>query len=219
MRKHLWLALFGLGALSGGLPVAAQSTADSGGVHRGFALELSVADIGIDQFEVQRVAIGVRPRWCPNPPWCWFIDFCWIPDPWPDPWPLIVFPGIRGDRLEVGPGLLVAPAVEYHFQPESRVRPALYLGAGVNYSGGQTVDLGAQGRLTTESDTSPAVIYGASLAYDLTPRTTFRFQAGASTAFNGELKVRDSNGRTATADGGSVTSPILGVSLSYNFGG
>lgn len=61
-------------------------------------------------------------------------------------------------------------------------------------------------------------MYGGSLAYDLAPKTTFRFQAGASTTFINELKVSGPNGRTATANGRDITSLILGVSLSYNFG-
>ena len=217
MRKNFLLALFGLGALAAGGPVEAQTTDGAFGIHRGFSLELSVANVGIDQFDVNREAIGLRPRWCPFRRGCLFIDICWIPRPWPDPWvnrPL----GIPGELLEVGPGLQVAPAFEFHFSPESRLRPALYLGAGVSRIEGQTLDLGERGRFRTEADTSPLVMYGGSLAYDLTPKTTFRFQAGASTTFIDELKVSGPNGQAATADGRDITSPIVGVSLSYSFG-
>ncbi|MCH9646602.1 MAG: hypothetical protein K0U98_00105 [Deltaproteobacteria bacterium] len=211
-------------------PILAQ-TSDQEDSQAGFSLELSVANIGIDGFDTNRLGIGLRPRWCPDilgSRICVWLDICRIPRPWRDPWagPIGPIPPI-GPRaslndLEVGPGWLIAPAVEFQLRRQGKFRPAIYLGAGIQQVDGRTTDLGARGRFTTESSTSPTVMYGFNFAQAISPRTTLRFQLGAFTTFQEDLEItatsRDSSQRI-TADGHSVTSGIVGIGLAYRFGG
>ncbi len=192
----------------------------------GFSLELSLADVGIDRFEDHRLAIGVRPRWCPRNRWngrvCFWVDVCRILRPWPDPWPGLVAPGVPLSDLETGPGWMFASNVELELAPEARLRPAVYAGVGFGLTEGNTTDLGARGRYTIGASWSPLLSYGFMLATDLSPRTTLRLQLGATTEFMDDMTVTgvlQGQPVVSTAQGGSVTNGIVGVSFAVRFGG
>jgi hypothetical protein len=217
--RSLALGLTALAWLIGAGSAAAQEGSEVPRPAAGFSLELSGAAVGIDGFDQTRAAIGLRPRWCtPNRPWCVWVDFCRIFPPWRDPWPGRLRRDVPISDLDVGPGWLLAPALEYTFQSEARVRPAVYLGAGIERVEGRTTDLGERGSYRIDTMDNPVVTYGFNLAYDLSPRTTLRFQVGATTAFVDDMEIRGSDGRRFPVEGGSVTNGVVGLSLSYSFG-
>ncbi len=205
-------------------PVAAQ---EGGNVAlregAGFSLDVAVANVGIDQFDQNQLGIGVIPRWCwLQRRWCWWMDLWWIDGPWRDPWRrriLFEEQTIPLGELEVGPGFMAAPAIEYTFSPESRFRPSVYVGFGVQRDEGQTTTVPGAGRFETSTVTSPVAIFGLGLTYDLTPRAALRFTVGGSRLFTDDLEVRDPNGQTTTFEGGDMTSGIVSVGVNFGFGG
>ncbi len=219
-----WLLALGLFTAAGS--ASAQEAAETGALREAprFSVDLALANVGIDEFDINRLGVGFIPRWCPNRSWrwCWWIDIWWIPRPWPDPWqgvlPLREGPVLVRD-LEVGPGLMVAPAIEYTFRAEERVRPSLYLGFGLQRDEGRTTDIAGVGGLSTSTTTSPVAIYGAGLTYDLSSRTSLRFTAGASTAFMDEMDIRGPGGQKFTVEGEELHSGIISVGLNVGLGG
>lgn len=188
-----------------------------------FSVDVAVANVGIDQFDINREAIGLNPRWCweRNRRWCWWLDLWWIPRDWRDPWrgQLEVFDRpVPIEDLKVGPGLMVAPAIEYTFRAEERLRPALYAGLGVERDGGRTTEIAGVGSFETSAVTSPVAIYGLALTYDLTPRTAFRFTLGGSTAFMDDMTIRTPSGKV-TLEGSNLHSGIVSVGLNFALGG
>ncbi len=191
---------------------------------QGFSLEVAVAIVGIDEFEINQEAVGLIPRWCwdrnQRREWCWWIDVWWINGPWPDPWRgLLVVDDIPvpvGD-LDVGPGLMIAPAIEYRFQPENRLSPSLYLGLGAQWDDGATTEIAGVGRFTTSSTTSPVAIFGGALTYDLNARTSLRVAAGGSVVFMGDMDIQGPNGASFNVSGGDILSGIVSVGLEFGF--
>ncbi|MCP3956946.1 MAG: hypothetical protein GY719_03750 [bacterium] len=206
--------------------IASSASAQSAEALRdrdGFSLEIAAAVVGIDEFEVNQEAIGLIPRWCwdrnNRREWCWWIDIWWINGPWPDPWRgfLLVddIPVPVGD-LDVGPGWMIAPAIEYRFQPENRLSPSLYLGVGAQYDEGATTEIAGIGQFTTTSTTSPVAIFGGALTYDLSDRTSLRVAAGGSLVFMGDMDIRGP-GANFNVDGGETLSGIVSVGLEFGF--
>ncbi|HEX4953748.1 MAG TPA: hypothetical protein VF017_10185 [Thermoanaerobaculia bacterium] len=220
MKKTMLVV--GLLALGLAGPAAAQEP--GGGALResgGFSLDVAVANVGIDQFDQNRLGVGVIPRWCWfQGRWCWWLDIWWIDGPWRDPWKRrILFEDllIPLGELEVGPGFMVAPALEYTWNSEGRLRPSVYAGFGLQRDEGQTTTVPGAGRFETSNVTSPVAIFGLGLTYDLSARTALRLTVGGSRLFTDDLEVRDPNGQVTTFEGGDMTSGIVSVGLNFGF--
>lgn len=216
MRRSIIVScfLFALLGFAASRPANAQSAA-------GFSLEVAASGIARDDLSDPRLALGLRPRWCPsgNPRFCFLLDVCRILQPGKDPWRRLPFPNVRGEELKIGPSWLVAPTVELGLgSPEATIRPALYLGAGLNRAEGRDTNLGERGQFNIATSTSPMVTYGVNLAFDLSDRSTLRFQLGAATTFQDDVRVTR-NGVARTAQGDTVTAGVFGVSLGFALGG
>ena len=186
----------------------------------GFSLEVATGIVGIDQFEETQAALAINPRWCRgrNQPWCWWIDIWWIDGPWPDPWGgdlVIDDTRVPVSDLDVGPALMIAPAIEYRFQPENRLTPSLYFGLGLQWEDGNTTNISGVGKFSTDSTTSPVAIFGGALTYDLTSTTALRFAAGGSLVFMGDMDIDGPGGTNFDVDGDEVLNGIVSVGLEF----
>lgn len=87
--KSSWVALWVSLCISLGIwsavavsPAKAETLRD----WDGFSLDIGVATVARDGFDVVRPGFGINPRWC----WrggvlCWWVDIWWIIGPRPDP--------------------------------------------------------------------------------------------------------------------------------------
>ncbi len=157
-----------------------------------------------------------------DPLWCWGIEIpiIWIPSPYPDPWVgTIVIDNqlIDVQNLEVGSSLAVAVEPAFFFKPNSRLNGSLFVGVGFQADEGQTTTVPEVGTFRTSPHTSPMVTYGGSVGYQISDRTSLRFEARGVTVFTDEMTVRTLAGATQSVEGETMTHPFLSVGFDFRF--
>lgn len=218
-RNILWMALVTLGLLATATPATAAEALRE---DTGFSIEFATGVVGIDGLDETQAAVAVIPRWCRDVwrNWCIWIDIWWIDGPWPDPWRGVLLVNdvpVPVSSLDVGPGLMLAPAFEYRFQPQARLTPSLYFGAGVQFDEGATTNVAGVGDFRTESTTSPVAIFGGALTYDLNQRSALRFGLGGSVLFMGDMDITAPDGSIFNVDGDDNFSSVLSVGVDVRF--
>lgn len=222
MKPVLTICLTAIALALATSAVSAQTTALR--EQQGFSVEFAVGVVGIDEFDSTELAVAVNPRWCRDRNdrriWCWWIDIWWINGPWPDPWRGLLRVDdldIPVGDLDVGPALMIAPALEYQFRADDRLSPSLYFGVGAQRDEGATTVIPGVGAFKTESVTSPVAIFGGALTYDLTDRTALRIAAGGSMVFMDDMDITGPNGELFNAQGGDTLSGVISVGLDVSF--
>jgi hypothetical protein len=95
--------------------------------------------------------------------------------------------------------------------------PSLFLGVGFIAEEGQTTEIAGVGTFRTGRSNSPAVSYGAGLAYGLSNRTALRAEARAVTSFMGSMSIEGPGGQSFPVEGGETTTVLVTAGLDLRF--
>jgi len=205
-----------------------------------FSLAVGVGSVGIDDFDDNRLALNLTPRFklraAARSAVNLTLPILWLPNshlggreiPFNELQDLCAALGLdcpENSKLEVGPSIAVAANVEWIFRTNCCVRPSVSLGAGFWYDRGHTTqipDAGfgnvgdlAGGGIEIEDEIAPIVSFAAAISRPLTTRTALRLEVRAVTAFYDDLTV-EVVGIPAALGGGSVTSGFLTVGVEFS---